>query len=81
MEEKTIIKIDALTENGVSISTKKYINYNGKEIEVFSNRKAYINSERGIDKIRQELIEPYLSGVLAVWGTEPTINENESEES
>ena len=68
------ITLDMLTETGVSVKTQKYIEDGGVEYAVGEpHRRAYVNSERGRAEIAEELPEPYLSAVLAVWGETPTV--------
>ena len=72
MNEK--ITLDMLTKDSVSILRKKYVAVDGSEYEIGHNiRKAYLNSEDGRLELSNELQEPYLSAILTIWGTEPTI--------
>ena len=72
MNEK--ITLDMLTKDSVSILRKKYVAVDGSEYEIGNNiRKAYINSKDGRLELANEVQEPYLSAILAIWGTEPTI--------
>lgn len=76
MEIKNKISLDALNENSVTVKTQQYVEINGEELNVGElHAKAYINSERGRAELVEEVSEPYLSAVLAVWGDTPTVNE------
>ena len=76
MEIKNKISLDALNENSVTVKTQQYIEVDGKALHVGElHAKAYINSERGREELAEEVFEPYLSAVLAVWGDIPTVNE------
>lgn len=74
MEE--IILLSELTTDGVSVVTRKCITLEGEKHYVGDpHRKAYVNSESGRAEISAELSEPYLSAVMTVWGTSPSIIE------
>lgn len=78
METKTKITIDMLTEESVSIETKTFIEFESEQKEVKSNRKAYINSERGRKELENEQPENIVKAVFAVWEDGPSINENKN---
>lgn len=70
------ITIDALTKNSVSIKRQKTITADGSTYEIGDpNRCAYANSSSGREQIAEDLPEPYLSAVLAVWGDNPTVSD------
>jgi len=72
----TQIALDMLTETGVSVKTQKYVEDGGVEYAMGEpHRRAYVNSERGRSEIAAELPEPYLSAVMVVWGSVPTVDE------
>ena len=76
MEIQIEYSVDLLTQNSVTIKTKRYIEENGMRENVgLVHAEAYINSTRGREELINEVPEPYLSGVLAVWGDEPTVAE------
>ena len=76
MEIKNKISLDALNENSVTVKTQQYIEVDGKALHVGElHAKAYINSEGGRAELMEEVFEPYLSAVLAVWGEEPKVKE------
>ena len=60
------------------------LEYNGN---ILSNgepyKKAYQNTENGRKELKEELEQPYLSSVLAMWGDAATIfyNEKKGEQS
>lgn len=69
-------EIDMLTKDSVSVKTQNYTTIDGVDYDLgLPNRKAYINSIKGRAELMAELPEPYLSGVLAVWGDEPTVED------
>ena len=70
------ITLDNLTENSVSVLTQQFANLNGQTVQVGENhRTAYINSEYGRIELKDKLQEPYLSSVMAVWGENPTVEQ------
>ncbi len=70
----TLISLDELSQDSVSVSTRKYIEEDGIRYFVGDiHRRAYVNSEEGRQEINQELQEPYLSAIMAVWGNIPTV--------
>ena len=73
--------VDLLTVRSVTIKQQKYIEENGVRENVgMVHAKAYTNSATGRAELIAEVPEPYLSGVLAVWGDEPTVAEPVVEE-
>lgn len=67
------ITLDMLTADGVSIKKQNYATVDGAEYTIDDPwRKAYVNSERGRTEA-QEIPEPYLSAIMAVWGDTPTV--------
>ena len=71
MEIKTRISLDVLNEYSVTVKTQQYIDIEGEELNVGEPRaRAYPNSERGRAELTEDVPEPYLSAVLAVWGKE-----------
>lgn len=76
MEIKNKISMDALNENSVTVKTQQYIDIEGEELNVGElHAKAYMNSERDREELAEEVSEPYLSAILAVWGEEPKVKE------
>lgn len=70
------ITLDMLTQDSVSVKRQRYAVVDGEEYPIGRpHRKAYVNSERGRTEIQNELEEPYLSAVMAVWGEQPTVIE------
>ena len=69
-----LISLDELNQNSVSVATRKYIEEEGVKYFVGEiHRKAYVNSVNGREDIKNELPEPYLSAVMAIWGDSPTV--------
>ncbi len=88
MEVVEKITLDMLTPDSVSVLKQQFVNINGSLVQAGSNiRNAYINSTTGREDVKNVLTEPYLSSVMAVWGSNPTVsdpidsteNNNESE--
>lgn len=70
------ITIDNLSESGVNISVQKYIKIDNKMYEIGDMyRVSYSNSKLGRVEIRENLTEPYLSAVMAVWGDKPVVSQ------
>lgn len=69
------ITLDSLTISGVSIRVETLIEAEGQMFKIKGNRKAYENSVRGRAELLAEISEPFLSGILAVWGEVPTVTE------
>ena len=75
MEVKIIL--DMLTQDKVIILKQNYVNVDGIEYMVGNTwRSAYMNSTEGRARAQLEVIEPYLSAIMAIWGTTPTVVEN-----
>ena len=72
---KTEINLELLTEKSVTLMTTKIFEDCGEEFRAPPHAKAYLNSTRGRAELKEELPEPFLSAVLAVWGKKPTIQE------
>lgn len=76
MDENMITKIsvDGLTLDKVSIWEQKYIKLGENEYPAsLPIRTAFENSIKGREELLDKVKEPYLSAILSVWGTEPTI--------
>lgn len=74
------IALDELDIYKVSVETKKFAQVEGILYQIGQpHRRAYSNSEHDRITIAQELAEPYLSAVMAVWGDEPTVFPQEPE--
>lgn len=78
-EKKTV---DMLTIYSVSILTQKFVDIDGKEMQVGENhRRAYVNSETGRNELQGSEPEEVVNAVMAIWGDAPTIKEHEAEEN
>ena len=76
MDIKTRISLDVLNEYSVTVKTQQYIDIAGEELNVGEpSARAYANSERGRAELAEEVPEPYLSAVFAVWGEESKVKE------
>lgn len=64
--------VDMLNQNGVSLLYQKFTD-EGEQIGK-NWRKGYMNSAQGRIEA-EEIPEPYLSAVFAVWGDTPTVEE------
>ena len=74
MDIKTRISLDVLNEYSVTVKTQKYMELEGEELNVGElHARAYANSESGRAELAEEVPEPYLSAVLAVWGDESKV--------
>ena len=71
---KEEIALDELDIYKVSVETKQFAEINGVLYQLGEpHRSEYANSEADRVLIADELPEPYLSAVMAVWGDEPTV--------
>lgn len=81
MEIQIEYSVDLLTVRSVTIKQQKYIEENGVRENVgMVHAKAYTNSATGRAELIAEVPEPYLSGILTVWGNEPIVFEEIIEE-
>ena len=65
-----------LTEHSVSVKKQQYIVQDGKEYAIGKPwRRAYVNSISGRQQVENEVPEPYKSVILLMWGSEPTVTE------
>ena len=68
------ITLDMLTEDSVSVKKQQYTTVNGKEHTIGEPwRRAYVNSVKGREQVQAEVIEPYRSVVMMMWGDTPTV--------
>ena len=82
MELKEKITLDMLTKDSVSVLRQQFLTFNGEEMQVGGNiRNAYMNDESGREQLRKVLSDEYFNAVMAVWGTEPTVEEPTESES
>ena len=82
MELKEKITLDMLTKESVSVLRQQFLTFNGEEMQVGGNiRNAYMNDEFGREQLRKVLSDEYYNAVMAVWGTEPTVEEPTESES
>lgn len=71
---KKEISLDELDVYKVSVETKQFVEVDGVLYKIGTpHRCAYSNSAQDRTLIAEELAEPYLSAVMAVWGDSPTI--------
>ena len=76
MELKEKITLDMLTADSVSVLRQQFLNFNGEEMQVGGNiRNAYMNSKSGREQLKAVLSDEYYAAVMAVWGTESTVEE------
>ena len=69
-----LMSLDELTQDSVSVATRKYIEEEGVKYFVGNiHRRAFINSIEGRKEINDNLNDPYLSAVMTVWGSSPTV--------
>lgn len=70
------ISLDELTTNSVSVKTMNYTTIDSVKYYVGNpHRCAYVNSTQGRADITAALAIPYLTAVMAVWGTTPTVTD------
>ena len=67
--------IDLLTENSVSVITKRYAEINGTTYLIGTYRKAYDNSPTGRQMIEDELSATDSAAIMAKWGDEATVDD------
>ena len=82
METTTQITIDMLTQDSVSIVTKRFIEADGRQYQLGDNhRAAYVNSEADRQRVTADLdgFPAQLKAVMAVWGESPTVVEETPE--
>lgn len=75
MEQKTEFILDMLTTDSVSILQKKYFEFGNQRYYTENVRNAYMNSTLGREQIANILPSEYYAGVIAVWGSTPTIED------
>lgn len=69
--------LDMLTSDSVSVRKQTYVDYQGQLWPIGQPwRRAYVNSVTGRQAVINELPEQQQNAIFAVWGTEPTIDEN-----
>ena len=74
MMEKIIL--DNLTQDSVSVRTQRYFDDNGTLYPIGQpHRKAYVNSVRGRQEVKDELPQAQQNTIFAVWGDMPTVSE------
>jgi hypothetical protein len=72
MNEK--IFLNGLTTDGVTVIKQKYTTIEGVDYNIGEQwAKGYANSTQGRQEVQAEVIEPYLSAVMAMWGDSPTV--------
>ena len=82
MQMEETVMLELLTQDSVSVKTQKVLLQNGTVYQVgCPHRCAYVNSVSGRKQLAAELPEPYLSAVLAVWGSVPTVDDPEGGET
>lgn len=70
------ITLDMLTKDSVSVLRQQFLTFNGVDMQVGGNvRNAYMNSKSGREQLKAVLSDEYYNAVMAVWGTEPTVDE------
>jgi len=70
------ITLDMLTKDSVSVKQQRYYNDNGALYPIGQpHRKAYMNSIIGRQEVQTELPQEQQNAIFAIWGSEPTILE------
>ncbi len=81
MKIKEEIKLELLNQDSVSIVFIKYIEYEGQKLQVGEAiRTGYVNSIQGREELKEQIKEPYLTAILAVWGNKSTIVYTDAED-
>lgn len=71
------IFLDMLTQDGVSVRKQKFVVVDDVEYAVGDPwRRAYVNSAAGRQQVQDEVPEPYLSAIMAMWGPESTVEDD-----
>ena len=74
MNEK--IYLDSLTSDHVHLRKQNYTTINGVEYPIGNPwRRAYVNSVNGRAQVQDEVVEPYKTAIMAVWGDTPTVDD------
>ena len=69
---ETIISLDMLDVNGVSVKRQRVTEVDGETLNVgVAHRKAYQNNGFGRAELLSEVPEVYCTAILAVWNTNP----------
>lgn len=75
MDTITIITLDLLTTDSVSVITELQAIINDKLYTLEKKRQAYVNSPLGRTAIIADLPEEYMTAIFALWGDTPTIKD------
>ena len=67
-----------LTDKSVSVLKQKFTGDTGEQLGS-NHRRAYVNSEKGREKVKDELPSPQQDAILQVWGDEPKVFPEEEE--
>ena len=68
------ITLQDLDRDKVNVMRRKYIELEGTSYpigDIF--RRSYANSANGRKQVQEDIVEPYFSAVMAVWGEEHTV--------
>lgn len=78
MDIQEIKIVDMLTKDSVSILTQKYVDLDRVKTQVGDNHRcSYSNSEYGRQDLLQSEPEDVVNAVIAIWGDEPTVFEED----
>lgn len=76
MEIKEKKTVDMLTNDSVSILTRKFVEIDGVETQIGQDhRRAYVNSKTGRNILQENEPTNIVNSVFAIWGDKPTIEE------
>lgn len=64
--------LDMLTQNHVSVVSKKCIEVEGEQS---IHRIAYDNNNKGRRQVQHDVPEPYRTAIFAIWGDVPTVDD------
>ena len=69
--------IDMLSQDSVSLRKQQFVAVNGLDYPIGGPwRRAYINSVQGRQQVQAEVLEPYKSVIMLMWGDVPTVIES-----
>lgn len=75
METTTVITLDLLNINSVSVISELQTELNGKVYTLEKNRRTYVNSPLGRAAVIADLPDEYMAAIFALWGDAATIED------
>ena len=72
------IMLDNLNQDSVCVVKQTFVEYMGQTYPIGEKwRRAYVNSTRGRKQVAEELPIAQVNAIMAVWGNNPTVNEDD----